>query len=551
MNEREQVTRAAGVVGGATLVSRILGFVREMVISYFFGAGAAADAFFVAFRIPNLIRRLFAEGTLTISFIPVFTRLLTEEGPGQARRLSDSAFVLLTLILLAFLAVGEIFTPTVVSLIAPGFAPSAAEIEAGRLLTELSRPFTPALLTGLDKFDLTVFLTRITLPYLVFICLVALGMGVLNSAGHFFAPAAAPILLNLSIIVCAVVLTPLFDPPVTSLAVGVFVGGVAQLVLQWPFLVKKGFAFQPTLRLWHPAMGRVLRLFVPAVLGAAVYQLNVFVSTLLASPYPGSVSYLWYADRVVQFPLGVFGVAVGTAVLPSLSRLAAAERMGELRDTLNHALRLTMFITVPAVVGLFVLSGPVVELFFLRGRFTAPDALATSQTVVAYLVGLWAVASVAIVVRVFYALSDGRTPVVIAVAALLLNIGLALLLVDAWRHVGLALATSLASVLNVALLLVFVRRKIGRVGGRELARSVGRTVAASAIMGLGVWLAVRVLFPGGPTTLGRLWTCGLGVVLGAGLYVVATIVLRCPEVGELRAMLGRRRAGDTSAGGDT
>ncbi|MBU0517160.1 MAG: murein biosynthesis integral membrane protein MurJ, partial [Proteobacteria bacterium] len=347
-----------------------------------------------------------------------------------------------------------------------------------------------------------------------------------------------------SIIVCAVLLTPVFDPPVTSLAVGVFLGGVAQLMLQWPFLVKKGFGFRPTLRLWHPAMGRVMRLFVPAVLGAAVYQLNVFVSTLLASPYPGSVSYLWYADRVVQFPLGVFGVAVGTAVLPSLSRLAAAEQMDELRATLNHALRLTMFITLPAIVGLFVLSGPVVELFFLRGKFTTPDALATSQTVVAYLVGLWAVASVAIVVRVFYALSDARTPVVIAVAALLLNIGLALLLVDDWRHVGLALATSVASVLNVVLLLVFVRRKIGRINGRDLAVSVGRTLAASALMGLGVWLAVRVLFPGGPTTIGRLWTCGAGVVVGAGLYVAATMVLGCPEVGELRAMLRRRRAGD-------
>ncbi|MBU0515493.1 MAG: hypothetical protein KJ621_12040, partial [Proteobacteria bacterium] len=200
MNERERVTKAAGVVGGATLVSRILGFVREMVISYFFGAGVAADAFFVAFRIPNLIRRLFAEGTLTISFIPVFTRLLTEEGPGQARRLSDSAFVLLTLILLAFLAMGEIFTPTVVSLIAPGFAPSPEGAWAAGWLAAF--PFTPEILTGPDKFELTVFLTRITLPYLVFICLVALGMGVLNSTGHFFAPAAAPVLLNVSIIVC-------------------------------------------------------------------------------------------------------------------------------------------------------------------------------------------------------------------------------------------------------------------------------------------------------------------------------------------------------------
>jgi putative peptidoglycan lipid II flippase len=544
VKEAERVTRAAGVVGGATLVSRVLGFVREMVISYFFGASVAADAFFVAFRIPNLIRRLFAEGTLTISFIPVFTRVLTEQGPGQAKRLSDSAFVLLTLILLVFLAVGEIFTPTVVSLIAPGFAPGAAEIEAGRFLAEASRPFTPALLTGPDKFALTVWLTRITLPYLVFICLVALGMGVLNSTGHFFAPAAAPILLNVSIIVCAVALTPLFDPPVTSLAVGVFLGGVAQLILQWPFLVKKGFAPRPTWRLWHPAMGRVLRLFVPAVLGAAVYQLNVFISTLLASPYPGSVSYLWYADRVVQFPLGVFGVAVSTAVLPSLSRLAAAGQIDELRDTLNHALRLTMFITVPSIVGLLVLAGPVVELFFLRGKFTPIDAMATSQTVIAYLAGLWAVAAVAIVVRVFYALNNARTPVAIAVAALLLNIVLALALVETWRHVGLALATSLASVLNFGLLIVFVRKKIGRVGGRRLLVSVLKTTAASAVMGLGVWLVVRVLVPGGASTLGRLWTCALGAGLGAILYLLAAAVLRCPELHELP--IRRRRAGTGS-----
>jgi putative peptidoglycan lipid II flippase len=540
MNERERVTRAAGVVGGATLVSRVLGFVREMVISYFFGASVAADAFFVAFRIPNLIRRLFAEGTLTISFIPVFTRVLTEQGPGQAKRLSDGAFVLLTVTLLVFLAAGEIFTPTVVSLIAPGFAPSPVQIEAGRFLAELSRPFTPALLMGPDKFELTVWLTRITLPYLVFICLVALGMGVLNSTGHFFAPAAAPILLNLAIIVCALALTPLFDPPVTALAVGVILGGVAQLMLQWPFLVKKGFAPRPTWRMWHPAMGRVLRLFVPAVVGAAVYQLNVFVSTLLASPYPGSVSYLWYADRVVQFPLGVFGVAVGTAVLPSLSRLAAADQLGELRDTMNHALRLTMFITLPSIVGLLVLARPVVELFFLRGKFTPVDALATSQTVIAYLVGLWAVASVAIVVRVFYAYNDAKTPVAIAVAALLLNILLALSLVETWRHVGLALATSLASILNFGLLIIFVRRKIGRIGGRRLAISVLKSAAASAVMGLGVWLAVRVLVPGGPSTWGRLWTCGLGTVLGGVFFVMAAAALRCPELAEIRGQIRRR-----------
>ncbi len=543
MNERDRVTRAAGVVGGTTMISRVLGFVREMVISYFFGASVAADAFFVAFRIPNLIRRLFAEGTLTISFIPVFTRVLSEQGPGQAKRLSDGAFVLLFLTLLVFLVVGEIFTPTVVSLIAPGFAPSAAQLEATRFLAEASRPFTPALFTGPDKFALTVWLTRITLPYLVFICLVALGMGVLNSTGHFFAPAAAPIMLNLSIIICAVALTPLFHPPVTALAVGVVLGGVAQLTLQWPFLVKKGFAPRPTWRLWHPAMGRVLRLFVPAVIGAAVYQLNVFISTLLASPYPGSVSYLWYADRVVQFPLGVIGVAVGTAVLPSLSRLAAAEQLGELRETLNHALRLTIFIILPSIVGLLVLARPVVELFFMRGKFTPVDALATSQTVIAYLVGLWAVASVAIVVRVFYAVNDAKTPVAIAVAALLLNIILALSLVATWRHVGLALATSLASILNFVLLIIFVRRKIGRIGGRRLAVSVLRTAAASAVMGLGVWLVVRVLVPGGPSTWGRLWTCALGAVLGGGLYFLTAAALRCPELAELKGLAGRRRPG--------
>ncbi len=305
MEEIGRITRAAGVVSFFTLLSRILGLLRDIVVAYLFGAQATAEAFLVAFRLPNLLRRLTAEGALTAGFIPVFTDYLTHKSKDEARRVVQIIFTFATMSLAALTILGIVFAAPIMRVYAPGFLAYPA------------------------KFDLTVSLTRLMFPYIFFVSLVALAMGVLNSLRHFMAPALAPVLLNLSIIACALFLSPMLNEPVTALAYGVLLGGVAQLLLQIPFLARYGFSFGVDFHFRHPALKRLLFLMAPAVFGAAVYQINVFVSTMLASMLPGgSVPYLYYADRLLEFPVGIFAIALGTAVLPSYSSLVAKKRNG-------------------------------------------------------------------------------------------------------------------------------------------------------------------------------------------------------------------------------
>jgi len=337
MSENTRVTKAAGVVGSATLLSRIFGFVRDAVIAWYFGTGLSSDAFFVAFRIPNLLRRLFGEGSLSISFIPVFTEYLSNRGRSEAFDLARSAVRLLSVLLVLTAIAGILLAPLVVRIIAPGWSGAP------------------------EKYQLTVTLTRIMFPYIFFIGLVALAMGILNVLGHFAAPALAPVFLNIAMIGSIFFISPYMEDPVMGLAIGVLVGGALQLVLQLPFLIRKGFYFWQKATLYHPGLKKIGKLMLPATFGAAVYQINILVGTLLATLLPeGSVSYLYYADRLVQFPLGVFAIATATAVLPSLSRQAAANDFQSLRDTFNHALNLVFFITIPAMVGLIVLRVPIV-----------------------------------------------------------------------------------------------------------------------------------------------------------------------------------------------
>jgi len=317
MSENVRVTKAAGVVGTATLISRIFGLIRDVVIAWFFGAGLAADAFFVAFRIPNLLRRLFAEGSLSVAFIPVFTEYLANRGKAEAFSLARSAIRLLSVLLVFVTIAGILLAPLIVRIIAPGFADSP------------------------EKYSLTVTLTRIIFPYIFFICLVALCMGILNVLGHFAAPAFAPVLLNLAMICSVFLISPYMADPVTGLAIGVLIGGVLQLALQVPFLIKKGFYFWQKTKIYHPGLKKIGILMLPTIFGAAVYQINILVGTLLASLLPGgSVSYLYYADRLVQFPLGIFAIAIATAVLPSLSRQAVTNDFEGVRDTFGHAMKL-------------------------------------------------------------------------------------------------------------------------------------------------------------------------------------------------------------------
>ncbi len=514
-SEGTKVARAAGVVGFFTFLSRILGLIRDMVVAGLFGSGTAADAFFVAFRIPNLLRRLFAEGSLTIAFIPVFTEYLTRKGKKDAFEMARVVLTLLSLALVIVTLLGIFLAPWIVRIQAFGFGGAGV------------------------KYDLTVWLTRITFPYIFFISLVAFFMGVLNSLKHFAAPAAAPIFLNVGIIGGAFLISPHLKEPIVGVAIGVFMGGVLQVALQIPAVMKSGLRLTPRWLPGHPAVRRIGRLMLPAVFGSAVYQFNQFMGTLLATFLPeGSVSWLYYADRVVQFPLGVFAIAISTAALPSLSGHAARKDLHEFNETLTHALRLVFFITLPAMAGLIVLGKPIVYVLFQRGAFTHQATVMTRQALFYYTLGLWAFSGIRILVSAFYALQDTKTPVKVAIVALVVNVGASLALMGPLRHGGLALALSIASSVQFGLLAFLLFKRLPALGLRPVVASAARGVLASVIMA-GVLFFVEEWWLTFAPQLG-LWhnitsLTGL-VLLGAGIYLLTARVFGSRELKTLTSM---------------
>jgi putative peptidoglycan lipid II flippase len=506
--ENRRVAKAAGVVGLATLLSRIFGFIRDMVVAGFFGAGLATDAFFVAFRIPNLLRRLFAEGSLTISFVPVFTEYLKKKSKEDAIGLANTAFTLLSIILVIVSLAGIFLSPLIVKIIAPGFSKVA------------------------NKYELTVFLTRLMFPYIFFISLVALCMGILNSLRHFAAPALAPVVLNICIIGAAILLRNLFPEPIISLAVGVMIGGILQLAMQFPFLVKMGVKLRPSFDFKHPGVKKIGILMLPAVFGAAVYQLNIFISTLLASLLPnGSVSYLYYADRVVQLPLGVFAIAIGTASLPSLSEQASSGDSEEMKKTISFSLRLILFVTIPAMFALIALRVPIISVLFQRGEFNYQSTILTSQALLYYAVGLWAFSGVRVVVSAFYSLQDTKTPVKVAIVALFVNAILGVILMFPLKHGGLALATSIASAVNIIILFLMLKKKIGEFLGSEFYNSILKTILSSLAM-WGIIALVNYIFPWnnkGPFNE-RLLMLTSGIIAGLITFLCFSYILKSGEM---------------------
>ncbi len=520
-SENRNVTRAAGVVGAATLLSRVFGYVRDMVLASFFGAGMTADAFIAAFRIPNLLRRLFGEGSLSIAFVPVFTETLLKGGRDDGLRLAVSSLKLLLVCLSVISIIGVFAAPTIIQVVAPGFSDLP------------------------EKMGLTVTLTRVMFPYVVLIGLVALCMGILNVLGHFAAPAIAPVLLNLAMIGAVFTASRFSDSEtvqVLGLAGGVLLGGVLQLALQLPYLVKHGVRFWARSGLWHPAMKKVGILMLPTIFGAAVYQINLLVGTLLASLLPeGSVSYLYYADRLVQFPLGIFAQAAATAVLPSLSRQAANGDQAGMGDTFGHAMSLVLFITIPAMVGLIVLRDPIVALLFQRGAFDAQTTRLTSDALLYYALGLWAFAAVRIVVSTFYAMQDTRTPVKTATISIVANIILGTVLMGPMKHCGLALATSLASMVNLMLLVVVLRNKLGMIRWRLIFSSCLKTLAASGLMALGLMMTCRLLIPSETETgsLRLLVGISAGIVGGIAIFSAAAWMMKVPEWQQVMVLMRR------------
>ena len=543
-SENRQIARAAGLVGFYTLISRIAGLVRDSVVGYYFGTGLAADAFFVAFRIPNLLRRFVAEGAMSVAFIPVFTDYLTNRTHAEAEEAASVLATLMAVGLAVLTVIGVVFAPFWTALFAPGFVG-----EAG-------------------KFELTVSLTRWVFPYIFLVSLVALASGILNSLRHFAAPAMSPIFLNIAMILAAVLLCPRLAVPVQGLAYGVIIGGVAQLALQVVPLVRHGIRIVPRWQPGHEAVRRALGLMAPMVFGAAVYQINIMVDTVLASVLPsGSVSYLWYADRVFEFPLGIFAVALGTAALPSFSAQAARGAYDELRRSLSFSMRLTNFIVLPAAVGIMTLATPITSVLFQRGAFRFDEAVLTAQALSAFAVGLWSVSMVRLVVPAFYALEDTRTPVITAAGAFVANCCLSIVLMgpvsstgesavaDAiaaitrtvsvfdLRHAGLALSTSLAATVNLILLATYLRRRLGPLGFVEIVPSLARSLVASLAMVPAVrYVAGLTTWSQGGHLLTHAAVLGAAMATGIVVYVVAAVLLGSAEVQAMTRILRQRWA---------
>ena len=518
--ERKRISSATGVLTLATAASRVAGLVRDMVVAAVFGAGLVTDAFFVAFTIPNLLRRFFAEGSLTAAFVPTFTDVLQHQGTDEARRVLRICWTLLLLILASVTLLGILTSPWLVKMIGYGFTGTAG------------------------KLALTDLLNRLMFPYIFFVSLVALFAGVLNVSGHFLLPALSPVLLNLAIIASALVLAPRLDEPVTALAYGVLLGGVIQFCMQIPVLYRRGYDLRLDFNFRHSAVVRIAKLMVPGILGVAIYQINVIVTRLMASfLQEGSVSWLYYGQRLFEFPQGVFVVSLAQAVLPTMSRQVAADDLSGFRESLRFAMVLIMLVTIPATVGLILCSQAVYSLFFMRGSFAAFDVAQSALALTWYAPGLLFVGISRVAVPCFYAMKDTRTPVIISFWTLLVNLVAGLVLMRLMGHAGLALALTAASVFNALVLIVLLSRKLGNLDLPDIIHTVLRSLPGlccmsllvALILGQADWLAAGPFWP-------RFALLGAAVTSGCLVYAVGLWLFGVREMQQAWSMLTERLA---------
>jgi len=514
-------------VGGWTMASRLLGFARDMLIAAVLGAGPIADAFFVALRLPNLFRRLFGEGAFNAAFVPEFSGLHAAEGPAAARRFADNAFAVMTVWLGALTLAGEVGMPWLMAGLAPGFEAMPA------------------------KFALAVALSRITFPYLILICLAALVSGMLNGLDRFTAASASYVLFNIVMIGCLLWLTPFVPTAGHALACGVTAAGVAQLgMLLWAAR-RAGIGLRPSWPRLTPQMRLLLRRVGPGVFGAGVTQLNLAVDVIIASLLPaGTVSVLYYADRVQQLPLGVIGTAVGTALLPLLSRQVRAGEAPAAIGTLNRALEYALFLTLPAALALMVSAWPIVSVLFGRGAFGAGSVTLSAQALAAYALGLPAFVAVKVMAPGFFARGDTATPVKIGFAAVALNLALNVAFMVPLRHVGPPLATSLAAGFNLACLAAVLRRRGYLALDARLRRRAPRMLAAAAVMALALALTQHALFTvAAPSGVLRAAALAVLVAVGMVAYFAAGHLLGAFDLRDALRPLTRRvlRGRDGSA----
>ncbi|MGD9170495.1 MAG: murein biosynthesis integral membrane protein MurJ, partial [Candidatus Thiodiazotropha sp.] len=453
--------RAFTAVGSHTMLSRILGFVRDLVFAHWFGASAATDAFFVAFKIPNFLRRLFAEGSFSVAFVPVLTEYRAKRSKQALQAFTDRMAGSLGLVVLLVSLVGVVAAPILVMVFAPGFWNESE-----------------------GKYELTVGMLRLTFPYLFFITMTAFAGSILNTYNRFWVPAFTPVLLNLSLIGCAVWLSPMMEQPIVALAWGVLIAGVVQFLFQLPFLWQIKHFPRPKVAFKDPGVVRVMRLMIPALFGVSVSQINLLLDTLIASfLVSGSISWLYYSDRLMEFPVGVLGVALGTVILPTLSRRHAENSPQAFSHTLDWALRLNILFGAPAAVGLFLLAGPMLATLFYSSAFDHHDVEMATRSLMAYAPGLMAIMLIKVLAPGFYGRQDTKTPVRIGIIAMSVNMVLNIILVFPLDHAGLALATTLSSGLNAYLLYRALRKGGIYTPTEGWAALLSRVLAASLVMG--------------------------------------------------------------------
>ena len=507
--------RSILTVGGWTMASRVLGFLRDMLIAAHLGAGPVADAFFIALKLPNLFRRLFGEGAFNAAFVPAFAATLTVSGPAQARALAERMSTLMTLWLSLLTLLGIGFMPQVMRALAPGFVDDPL------------------------RFGLAVEMTRITFPYLVLICLTALVSGVLNGLDRFAAAAGAPVLFNLLSMGALFALTPFVSTPGHALAWGVTVSGAAQLLLVWVAVARAGMPMRLVSRpALSPEVRAVLRRMGPGLIGAGVTQLNLAVDVIIASLLPaGAVSYLYYADRIGQLPLGVIGAAVGTAMLPLLVKQLRGGRPLSAHRTMNRALELSLALALPAAAAQAVLAWPIISALFVRGAFGEAEGIATAAALTAYAIGLPAFILVKTFVPGFFARGDTATPVKVGLAVVALNLALNLILTRYLAHVGIALATGLSAWVNVVALAWLLRRRGQWRPDRRLRRRLPRLLLATLAMAV-VLLAMRAGIPEPGGSTGRLAVLAAYVVAGMATYFGLAHAIGGLHLGEIRRRRG-------------
>jgi putative peptidoglycan lipid II flippase len=527
LTDKKQILKSASIITLVTLVSRALGYVRDQRITFLLGTSLAANSFVLAYRIPNLFRRLVGEGSMTASFIPVFTTYMREKSKEEVWDFANRLFWTLAFIVAIITVLGMVFSPLVIH----GFTSNS-----GRSVS----------------WDQAITLNRIIFPYLFFIALAALAMGILNCFHIFGLPAATPVLLNLSIILFSIgIVWRYFKDPAVSLAVGVLVGGALQFLIQVPLLVQRGMKFKFGISFSHPGIRNVARLMLPRFFGIGIGQINLFIDTYFstASRMPeGSLAALYVADRVMELVLGGYAIAVATAILPMMSHQAAANDYGGLKKTLAFSVRIVAFITVPAALGLMILREPIIRVLFQHGQFVAASTRLTARALLYYSIGLPALASVKLIVPAFYSARDTKTPVIVGFISMIMNIVLNIVflqfLFKRVQNGGPALATALACFFDFFALFIIFRLRYGAMGTLDILKSFSKISLCAGIMGVACWLGARYTeFTIHSSFLIQLLVFA-GLIFGAtALYLALAWIFRCHEIQEVYGIAVRRRAG--------